>query len=113
MPALAPFTFRPFGGAADFEHFARLCNRCNAADGVEMVETAAGFANEFDHLVNTDLERDVLVVEADGVPVAYQRTTWKVEPDGTHLYWLYGVVDPAWQRQGLGRELLRRGEARL
>lgn len=106
-------SFRPFAGAADFEHFARISNRCNVSDGVEIVETAAGFANEYTHLANTDLARDVLVAEADGVPVAYQRTTWKVEEDGTRLYWLYGCVDPAWQRRGLGRELLRRGEARL
>jgi mycothiol synthase len=113
MTALAPFTFRSFRGEADYEHFARLSNRCNVADGVQMIDTAEDYANEYNHLVNCDPALDVSVVEVDGVPVAYQRTTWWPEEDGTHLYWLYGCVEPAWQHRGLGRELLRRGEQRL
>jgi mycothiol synthase len=110
---LAAVTFRPFRGEADYEPFALISQRCNVADGVPMFETAADVANEYSHLVNTDPERDILVAEVDGVLVAYQRTTWWPEEDGTHLYWLFGCVDPAWQRRGLGRVLVRRGEQRL
>ena len=113
MIASAPFTFRPFRGEPDYAPFAEIGRRCNVADGVPYVETAADIANEYAHLVNTDPERDIFVVEAGGEPIAYQRTTWWPEENGTHLYWLFGCVDPAWQRRGLGRELVRRGEARL
>jgi mycothiol synthase len=107
------WTFRPFRGEADYEAFAEIGRRCNVADGVPEVETAADIANQYTHLVNTDPARDIWVVEVEGVPVAYQRATWWPEENGTHLYWLFGFVDPAWRRQGLGRELVRRGEQRL
>jgi mycothiol synthase len=113
MSALSAVTFRTFRGAADYAPFAEIGRRCNVVDGVEYVQTTADIANEYSHLTNTDMERDIIVAEVEGAPVAYQRTTWKVEDDGTHLYWLYGCVDPDWQGRGLGRALLSRGEARL
>ncbi len=113
MTVPAPFELRPFRGPEDYAPFAEIGQRCNVADGVEYFETAADIANEYEHLVNCDPVHDISVAEVEGVPVAYQRTTWKVEPDGTHLYWVYGCVDPAWQRRGLGRALLERGERRL
>jgi mycothiol synthase len=113
MITTATFTFRPFRGEPDYGVFAEIGRRLNVADGVPYLETAADIANEYAHLTNTDLERDVWVVEVDGAPVAYQRTTWKLDDDGAYQYWFYGCVDPAWQRRGLGRELVRRGEQRL
>ena len=109
----AAFSFRPFRGQADFAAMAEIGRLCNLADRVPFIETVEEIANTFSHLVNCDPERDVFMVEVDSALVGYQRTWWRLDSDGHYLYSLAGHVTPAFRRQGLGRQLLARGEQRL
>ena len=110
---LKRITWRPLRGRADYRMLAKIGQRANLADGVDDVVTPDTVANELDHPVNFDPARDVLIAELEGRPVAWQITQWRLDGDQRYLYLLRGFVAPGWRRRGLGRALLRRGEARL
>ncbi len=109
----AAYAFRPFRGEADYAAMAEIGQLCNLADRVPFIETVEEIANTFSHLVNCDPAHDVFMVEVDGALVGYQRAWWRRDSDGQYLYSLAGHVTPAFRRQGLGRQLLARGEQRL
>ena len=105
--------FRPFRGEADYPAMAEIARRCNLEDRVSYTETVEEIANTYAHLINCDPVHDVLMVEAGGALVAYQRAWWRLNGEGHYQYALAGHVTPAWRRRGLGRLLLERGEQRL
>jgi mycothiol synthase len=109
----AAFTFRRFRGQADYAAMAEIARLCNLADRVPFIETVEDIANTYAHLVNSDPQHDVIMAEVDGELVGYQRTWWRRHSDGEYVYGITGHVTPAWRRQGLGRQLLERGERRL
>lgn len=51
-----------------------------------------------------------LVAEAGGRPVGYTDLVRWDEVDGTRLYLVLGLVEPAWRRRGIGTALLARQE---
>ena len=106
------YTLRP-PAPADYAAMAEIGRLCNLADRVPYIETVEEIANTFAHLVNCDPEHDVLMAEAEGELVGFQRTWWRRNSDGAYMHNLAGHVTPAWRRHGLGRALLERGEQRL
>jgi ribosomal protein S18 acetylase RimI-like enzyme len=112
-PALDGLVFRPFRGGPDCANILTIINASRDADGVEDVETLESIRNNYEHLTNCDPRRDVVLVEADGRPVAYSRSFWmKLRAPG----WIYihlGHVVPEWRHKGIGRAMLRYHEDRL
>jgi mycothiol synthase len=62
--------------------------------------------------VRCDPERDLLVAEVEGNPVAYSRVWWDDEADG-RIYKFVCFVDPAFGGRRIGTTLLAWNEARL
>lgn len=111
--ALEGLAFRGFRGDSDYAHIARLETAAWAADGMKFVTTVEEIANDWAHLHNCDVHRDVRLAEVDGAPVAYSRVNWVLNDAGEQVFWHNGVVDPAWRRRGIGRALFDWGVARL
>src|SRR3989304_2009405 len=96
MPALpdaiAGVRFRYYRDEADFAKLLTIYNAARLADGISGIETLAGITNNYRHLTNCDLDRDLIIGEtADGNAVAYGRVTWWVE-EATQLRSLLAIV---------------------
>ncbi len=113
LPELDGVVFRMFRGAADYEHFARIINASARGEGDDRVETTEALASGYDHLDRCDPERDLLVAEVDGIPVAYSRVWWDEEANGPHVYKQVCFLDPEVGGKGIGGALLGWNEARL
>lgn len=77
------------------------------------MEAAEGIAAGYDHLERCDPERDLLVAEVAGQPVAYSRVWWDQEADGPLLYTQVCFVDPAFGGRSIGSALFAWSEERL
>ncbi len=102
-----------FDGPADYSAFARIITASARGEGDDRVETPAGVASGYEHLDRCDPARDLVVVEVDGLPVAYSRVWWDQEPDGPRVYRHVGFLDPSYAGRGIGRALFQWNEARL
>ena len=113
LPALEVAVLRSFRGEADYPHFARLVTAFALGEGSDRVETAEGVAAHYGHLERCDPERDLLVAEVDGQPVAYSRVWWDQEADGPRTYTQVCFVDPAFGGRGIGTALFEWNESLL
>jgi len=111
-PAIPGLSFRPLNPQADFPEFARLRNRCNEEDGLAGRPTAEDLAHWMAATERFDPVHDVLLAEVNGRLVATTSGGWEPDNDGGQDFMVYGDVDPAWRRRGLGGALLRWTEAR-
>ena len=113
LPELDGVVFRMFRGATDYQHFVRIINVSARADGDDRVEIAEALASAYDHLDRCDPERDLLVAEVGGIPVAYSRVWWDEEANGPLVYKQVCFLDPEFGGRGIGGALLEWNEARL
>ena len=113
LPNVPGVTFRPFLGASDYPHFARIITTCSRGEGSDRVETAEQIASGYDHLERCDPRHDLLVAEVDGVPVGYSRVWWDQEVDGPLLYKHVCFIDPIAGGRGIGSSLFAWNEGRL
>ncbi|MER3487688.1 MAG: hypothetical protein C4307_02590, partial [Chloroflexota bacterium] len=105
-PAIPGLRLRTWRGDADATAIAELENRAWAADSLAYRTSPELVRHELRTLPGFDLERDLLLAEAEGRLVGLARHHRQVEGDGTPVHALSGVVDPAVRRRGLGRLLL-------
>ena len=113
LPQLTGITFRHFRGPSDYPHFVRVVNAACRADGDDRVETLEGITVAYSNLERCDPERDLLVAELDGLPVAYSRVYWDQHLDGPLVYGHVCFVDPAVRGRGVGSALFAWNEERL
>ncbi len=110
-PALPGLTFRR-ATDADWAAMAGILNRARAQDGIGEVLTAESMAVDHVNFEMFQLDRDVLIAEIDGVAVAYGMGI--ITSRGSELVLeLWGAVDPAYHRRGIGTALHRTARARL
>jgi GNAT superfamily N-acetyltransferase len=112
-PSVQGVTFRPFRGASDYPHFARIITAWAKGQGEDRVDTAEGVAAGYSHLERCDPERDLLVAEVDGRPVGYGRVWWDQEVDGPRLYQQVCFLDPEYGGRGIGAALFSWNDDRL
>ena len=112
-PTIPGLTFRSFGGEGDFPAMVEIINASNVADDLEGLDTVEGVANDFAHLSNCDLARDMLMAEADGRLIGFARVSWWVNDVGERIYGLNGQVHPDWRGKGVGRAMLHWQERRV
>ena len=113
LPQLDGVHFRTFRGSSDFPHFARLITAWSKGVGDDRVETAEGIASGYANLQRCEPERDLVIVEVDGLPVAYSRVWWDLEADGPHVYKHFCILDPAVEGRGIDAALFAWNEERL
>jgi GNAT superfamily N-acetyltransferase len=112
-PSIRGLAFRLFRGPDDFPGMLEVYRAVHEAEGLEDVTSLEDFERNYATLVNCDPTRDLVIAEVDGRAVAYARVFWQDLVDGARSYELFGFVDPAWRRRGIGGAMLRHNEARL
>ena len=110
-PALPGLTFRN-ARDGDWDAIADVVARVRAADGVEELLTAEGLAADYEPYKLFRLERDVLIAEIDGDPVAM--AIGMIMPRESSLVLdLWGAVVPEHRHKGIGTALHRTSRIRL
>jgi GNAT superfamily N-acetyltransferase len=112
LPPIPGLRFRHFAGPSDFAGMNDAANDARMANGDHFITPLEGFANFYEHLVNSDRDRDLLIVEVHGEIVGYARTEWHAHADGNRIHQLICFLRPAWRRRGIGRAMLSAMEAR-
>lgn len=103
-------TWRP-ATRDDLDAVVALYAAMAAADHPEWTETREEVAEEFGHSW-VDLERDTLLAEHDGVPVAFGHVIEPPDPETIVREILFGGVHPGHRGRGIGRRLLAWQHAR-
>ena len=111
-PHIAGLRFRHFRGERDYPQLAVVLSASEAADGIERTVTAEDLARAYQHLVNCDPYKDMLIAEVAGEVVGYVRGEWEDKNTGRG-YEHSGFLVPQWRRKGIGRALLNWMEKRL
>ena len=111
-PAADGFTVRGLAGPDDYVGLAAANQRCRDAAGIEEIVTAEAMARDYAHLVNCDLDRDLLVVERHGAIVGYVRVEWRDLEDGTRGFRAIVMLEPAHAASGLYHSMVRWAEDR-
>ena len=112
-PSVPGLSFRLYRGPEDFPGMVEVYRAAHQAEGLEDVTSLEDFERNYSTLVNCDPTRDLVIAEVDGRQVAYARVYWQDLVDGGRSYELFGFVDPAWRRRGIGGAMLRHNELRL
>ena len=109
---IADLGIRTFRDAADYAVMADLQKQASLHDGWDAIPDASTLRVDFENTAGLEPGRDLFIAEADGRPVAWSVVRREVR-DGLAVYSSLGTVHPDWRRRGIGRTLLRTGEARL
>ncbi|HEX2221548.1 MAG TPA: GNAT family N-acetyltransferase, partial [Candidatus Limnocylindria bacterium] len=112
--AIPGLRIRPYAGEQDLPDLVRIENAENEADGIRsrvtLDEQRAYFASPSDSF---DPARDVVIAEIDGRAVGYGTGEWVDARDSeVREYRLFGGVDPAWRRRGIGTALFADNQRR-
>lgn len=111
---IAGLELRPYAGEADLKALVAVVNAENEADAISERDTVASMRA---YLGNPSEQfnaaRDVVVAELDGRVVAWASQEW-VDTRGDELreHRMWGAVEPAYRRRGIGAVLLAENEHR-
>lgn len=111
-PAIPGLRFRRFVDDRDHGHLLEITNRCWNADAVGHLQSLSSIASSYRPTAGFQPQRDVLIAEVEGRPIAFSRVKHARQEDGIRLYDVTGEVLPEWRRHGIGAALLRYGVAR-
>jgi mycothiol synthase len=112
LPAIDGVSWRMFRDG-DFVDMTRLLNEDLDVGGHSTFLTVEEVTNGFRGIDGFDPHTDILVAEADGVPIGYvAAATWK-ELDGTQILFHAGRVTQPWKRHGIGTAMLGWAHGRL
>ena len=112
-PGVQGLWFRGFRGPEDYAGIAATNQAERDVAGIGEIVTATAIANDYAHLTNCDLDRDLLVVERGRATIGYSRVEWRDLIDGTRQFVSICHLQPSERRQGIGRAMLGWGEGRL
>lgn len=102
----ATSAFRPLRRPDDYPGVAAANQAGRESAGRPSGITAADMARYIEHLVNTDLERDVQVVEIDGRIVGYSIVSWRDLVEGERIFVVHRILDPAARGHGIEERTL-------
>jgi mycothiol synthase len=89
-----------------------VSSAARAADGELEPITLEAMTVRYRHLVNSDLDRDLVLAEVDGRIVGYARVEWADSNDGERWYEATCLLAPAARRRRIGTAMLRWTEDR-
>jgi mycothiol synthase len=97
---------RPRGDDAEYDEMAEMIGVASRADDIPWFPSGAMLREEWEGDIDEfDPSRDAVVAEVDGRIVAIGGF-WRILRNGRPVYSLWGHVDPAWRRRGIGRAML-------
>jgi mycothiol synthase len=99
---------RPRGDDAEYDAIAELIGAASRADDIPWYPSAAMVRSDWEEEDKDEFDppRDAVIVEVDGRMVAVAGS-FRILRAGLVRYQVWGHVDPAWRRRGLGTALLR------
>jgi GNAT superfamily N-acetyltransferase len=110
-PPLPGLTFRRYRGEEDLPAFVDVYEDCRQVDGFSWIMTLDEIQNQYEHLLNTDIEKDVVVVEHDGRVIGYIQQNWVEELEAI-AFRHQQFLRPKWRGKGIRRAMLHHCEAR-
>ncbi|HEY3522319.1 MAG TPA: GNAT family N-acetyltransferase [Candidatus Limnocylindrales bacterium] len=111
-PAIPGVVFRHWAGEVDLPGMFAVSSAARAADGEVEPITLDAMTVRYRHLVNCDLDRDLLIAELDGRTVGYARVEWADSNDGERWYEGTCLLHPDARRRRIGTAMLAWTEAR-
>ena len=105
-PAIPGIRVRYFSDDSDYDRLSELMIEANKFDGIPWLPTTQNLKVEMGNAEGADPVNDVVIVEADGRVIAASGVE-RVVRDDVPTYDLWGSVDPAFRRRGLGTWLMR------
>jgi mycothiol synthase len=111
MTEVGGVTLRSFDPANDFPAVAGLIADVNANAGVEWFPSVGELTVEWSRARSFDPLRDIAIAEDDGRMIGAVRVSWR-ERENAVVHRVDVWVHPDRTRRGIGRQLLRWGEAR-
>jgi len=112
-PKIPGLIFRGFRGEADYPDMIRVINACMQADDIKHTNSLEEIKINYNHLVNCDPRQDMLFAEVNGQMIGYSRVFWEKLSEGIRVYNLFGNLEPAWRRKGVGAAMIQYNESRL
>jgi mycothiol synthase len=112
-PVTPGLRFRHWRGLEDLAGMAAANQRARDEANVEEVVTVQAMTTNYTHLVNCDLDRDLVVVERHGRTIGYVRVQWRDLTNGARQFFSFCVLEPAERGQGIGQAMLSWSEKRL
>ncbi len=109
MPGLL---FRNYRGREDIPGILALIERMRPADGFDWPVSEQDIIDDFENFPESDPARDIVIVEMEGVIVAYFQVWWAPDPNGLLLYYFSVNVSPELRETELGDAMLEWCEAR-
>jgi mycothiol synthase len=111
-PAIPGLRFRHYRGPADLPGMVAVNNTARDEAGVQESVSLESMAAQYGHLTNSDLVRDLVIVELDGRIVGYARCEWNDQHDGSRTYGSVCLIEPGLRGRGIGTAMLRWTHAR-
>jgi mycothiol synthase len=105
-------TLRRYRGDDDVPDMARILNEALADSAIDEFFSPEQMAIEMRPTRNFDPQTDAIFAEANGAMVGFARTEWVDTTDGGREHRIWGEVDRAWRRRGIGTALLAANIAR-
>lgn len=113
-PDIEGLRFRHFRGESEFPEMLRVYSASKLADGIQEADSLDDLVRNYSNLKNSDVNKDLVMVEVNGQLIGYKRVYWVDEvKDGPRLYSHFGFLVPEWRHKGIGRALILHSEARL
>ena len=106
--------FRKFQGDSDYPKMLAVIDAAALADNDQTSTTVEDIKNDYQHLTNSDPEKDMLFAEVNGDVVAYSRVAWFTEekPEKT-VYTHFVHIHPQFRNKGLEKVMIHWCEDRL
>jgi mycothiol synthase len=107
MNSMNRYNFRSFAGKSDFPKMAKLIQDIAVAGDTQNWVTAEDVEREYEHLVNSTPETDMLMVEdQQGNLIAYVRVGWEVDDEKRQVFSFPFNIHPAESNAELHSHLL-------
>lgn len=113
-PKVEGIHFRKFAGETDYSHMVKIIDAAEKADHEDRATTLSDIKHDYEHLTNSDPDKDMLLAEIGGETIAYSRVEWYQEEEpNDRIYSHFVTIVPKWRNQGIETVMIQWCEARL
>ncbi|GAA5528736.1 GNAT family N-acetyltransferase [Herpetosiphon gulosus] len=112
-PQIDGFQVRFFRDDADFGAMAEIFTAASKALAERNITTAEDIQRQYRNTPNTDLHKDLVIIEVDHQPIGYAFSRWYDETAGNRILRAIAHIRPEWLNRGIGHAILSYQEQRL